>query len=93
MPDAPFEKLFTKVRLLSNLEAFATRPDEWNTAIDRVRDNLSTFASLRGGRLRRSSFVGKSRKAKPAAANRTAPSYVPRAYSFVILTNDFAARR
>jgi len=75
MPDAPFEKLFITLRLLPNPEVLptTTRPDEWNTAIDRVRDNLSTFAGLRGGRVRGSSFVGKSRKAKLAATNSTAP--------------------
>ena len=34
-------------------------------AVDRVRDNLGTFAKLRGGRMRGSSFVRKSRSAAP----------------------------
>ena len=34
-------------------------------ALDRVRDNLSTFSKLRGGRMRGSSFVRKSRSAAP----------------------------
>jgi Ca2+-transporting ATPase len=34
-------------------------------AVDRVRDNLSTFSKLRGGRMRGSSFVRKSRSAAP----------------------------
>ena len=34
-------------------------------AVDRVRDNLSTFSKLRGGRMRASSFVRKSRSAAP----------------------------
>lgn len=73
MPDAPFEKLFIKVRLLPNPEVLPTkRPDEWNTAIDRIRDNLSTFANLRGGRVRGSSFVGKARRAK-LSSNNVAP--------------------
>jgi hypothetical protein len=34
-------------------------------AMDRVRDNLSTFSKLGGGRMRGSSFVRKSRSAAP----------------------------
>ena len=34
-------------------------------AVDRVRDNLGTFAKLHGGRMRGSSFVRKSRSAAP----------------------------
>lgn len=33
----------------------------WNPAIDQVRDNLATFGQIRGGRVRSSSFVKKSR--------------------------------
>jgi len=65
IPTPPCERLFIAVRLLPNPEVLpTTRTDEWNTAIERVRDNLSTFANLRGGRVRASSLVGKSRKAK-----------------------------
>jgi len=38
-------------------------------AQEQVRDNLSTFARLRGGRMRGSSFVGKSRSAEPDSAS------------------------
>ena len=34
-------------------------------AVDRVRDNLGTFAKLHGGRMRGSSFVRTSRSAAP----------------------------
>ncbi|KIK99153.1 hypothetical protein PAXRUDRAFT_132713 [Paxillus rubicundulus Ve08.2h10] len=66
MPNKPFERLFTAIRLLPSPEVLPTiRPDaEWNLAIELVRDNLATFANLRGGRLRSSSFVGKSRSAR-----------------------------
>jgi Ca2+-transporting ATPase len=66
MPNEPFEKLFIKCRLLPNPKVLpTTRPDaEWNSAITRVRDNLNTFANLRGGRVRSSSFVVKSRSAR-----------------------------
>jgi P-type Ca2+ transporter type 2C len=65
LPTAPFEHFFSKVGLMPNAEIIPLRrTDEWNPAIDRVRDNLSTFANLRGGRVRGSSFVIKNRKAK-----------------------------
>ena len=34
-------------------------------AVDRVRDNIGTFAKLHGGRMRGTSFVHKSRSAAP----------------------------
>ncbi|KAF8837766.1 Ca-transporting ATPase [Paxillus ammoniavirescens] len=66
LPNKPFERLFTAIRLLPSPEVLPTiKPDaEWNLAIELVRDNLATFANLRGGRLRSSSFVGKSRSAR-----------------------------
>ena len=66
MPNAPFEKLFIKLHLLHNPEVLPTTlPNgEWNFAINRVRDNLGMFANLRGGRVRSSSFVIKSRSAR-----------------------------
>ncbi|KAH7915645.1 Ca-transporting ATPase [Hygrophoropsis aurantiaca] len=66
LPNQPFEKLFVFMRLLPTDEELPTvRPDaEWNQAIELVRDNLATFAGLRGGRLRSSSFVVKSRSAR-----------------------------
>ena len=65
IPNEPVERFFVKVHLMSNQEVLPTaRPDsEWNSAIDLVRDNLATFAHVRGGRVRASSYVGKSRKA------------------------------
>ncbi|KAI0682349.1 hypothetical protein BC835DRAFT_1424543 [Cytidiella melzeri] len=42
------------------------RPNtEWNSAIELVRDNLATFANVRGARMRASSYVDRSRKAHP----------------------------
>ncbi|KAG6329880.1 hypothetical protein ID866_9209 [Astraeus odoratus] len=66
LPNEPFERLFTWLRLLPRQEELPTvKPDtEWNSAIELVRDNLATFANLRGGRVRSSSFVGKSRSAR-----------------------------
>jgi Ca2+-transporting ATPase len=67
LPNGPFERLFIMMRLLPKPEGGLpkVRPDvEWNSAIELVRDNLATFANLRGGRLRSSSFVVKSRQAR-----------------------------
>ena len=68
MPNEPFEVLFRRVGLLGKTEILpstAPNPDTvgWN-AITRVRDNLNTFAYVRGGRVRSSSFVVKSRTAR-----------------------------
>lgn len=59
--------LFKAVHLVSEEEVLPTvKPDRegWGVAISMVRDNLSTFSSVRGGRLRSSSFVLKSRQAR-----------------------------
>ena len=67
IPNEPTERFFRKIRLMRAPEELpTTRPDgEWNMAIDLVRDNLGTFSHIRGGRMRASSFVGKSRKSRP----------------------------
>jgi Ca2+-transporting ATPase len=66
MPNPPFKNFFIKVHLLQNPQVLpTTRPgSEWNAAITRVRDNLGMFSNIRGGRLRSSSFVIKSRSAR-----------------------------
>jgi len=67
IPNEPVERLLIALRVLPNPEVLpTTRPEgEWNAAIERVRDNLNTFAHVRGARMRASSYVGKSRKAHP----------------------------
>ncbi|PCH42057.1 Ca-transporting ATPase [Wolfiporia cocos MD-104 SS10] len=73
IPNWPVEWLLVKLRVLPNPQAEilpTTQPprEEWNPAIDRVRDNLDnlqTFAQVRGGRMRASSYVDRSRKARP----------------------------
>jgi Ca2+-transporting ATPase len=68
-PNEPCERVFKKLRLLPKPEVLpTTRPGAepgFSFAVDQVRDNLSTFANLRGGRMRGSSFVRKSRSAWP----------------------------
>jgi P-type Ca2+ transporter type 2C len=67
IPDEPVHRMFVKLRLMADPEVLpVTNPErgDWNPAINLVRDNLTTFANVRGGRLRSSSFVGKSRSAR-----------------------------
>jgi len=69
IPNGPVEKLFIKLRLLPDPNVLPTKSPQaeaetWNRAIELVRDNLGTFAKIRGGRMRGSSFVGKSRSAR-----------------------------
>ncbi|KAI0368013.1 calcium-translocating P-type ATPase [Pilatotrama ljubarskyi] len=74
IPNGPVERFFIKTRLLPNPEVLpTTRPEaEWNSAIQLVRDNLNTFSHVRGGRMRASSYVGKSRNARIAPEARVA---------------------
>ena len=73
IPNGPVERLFIKLRLMRPPELLPTTRDvEWNSAIDRVRDNLSTFSHVRGARMRASSYVDRSRKAQPAPEDRVA---------------------
>lgn len=69
IPNEPCKYFFEMLRLLPKPEAPPTMlPDAepgLAFAVDQVRDNLSTFAKLRGGRMRGSSFVHKSRSAGP----------------------------
>lgn len=68
LPNEPFEKFFTWTGLLGRQKqelpiTSAEAEEGWHGAISLVRDNLTTFANVRGGRLRSSSFVVKSRSA------------------------------
>ena len=74
IPNGPVERFFIKVRLMPNPDVLpVTRDDtQWNTAIQIVRDNLNTFAHVRGGRMRASSYVGKSRNVRLAPESRVA---------------------
>ncbi|PPR03673.1 hypothetical protein CVT24_007794 [Panaeolus cyanescens] len=68
MPNFIFEKFFRFIRLIRDeKEVLPTvKPDMngWSGAVAMVQDNLRTFANIRGGRLRSSSFVVKSRSAR-----------------------------
>ena len=68
IPNAPVHRFFIWTRLMRDPQELPVeRPNasEWNSAIELVRDNLATFANLRGGRMRASSYVDRSRKAHP----------------------------
>ncbi|KAJ7837021.1 Ca-transporting ATPase [Mycena olivaceomarginata] len=80
LPSEPFERLFKKLGLLGRPDVLPTtspNPDAvgWN-AITRVRDNLGTFANVRGGRIRSSSFVTQNRTARPGQ-EQARPAYAP----------------
>ena len=67
IPNEPHEKLFRRLGFLGKQDE-ATLPtsseeaqEAWVGAVETVRDNLGTFANLRGGRLRSSSFINNSR--------------------------------
>ena len=63
-PNEPCERGFKRLLLLPKPEVLPTvRPDaepDFSFAVDQVRYNLDTFAKLRSGRMRGSSFVRKS---------------------------------
>ena len=67
IPNEPCERVFVRLWLLPKPEP--SMPPDMESgfafAVDRVRDNLSTFSKLRGGRMRGSSFVRMSRSAAP----------------------------
>jgi len=77
IPTPPVERLFLTLRIMRDPnappkltkaekkeEAERKREEEkerWNPAINQIRDRLETFSSVRGARMRSSSFVRKSR--------------------------------
>ena len=69
IPNGPIERFFKKIRLLKDNNVLPTQnptlgDGQWGSAISLVRDNLNTFSNVRGGRMRASSFVVKSRSAR-----------------------------
>lgn len=67
LPPAPFERLMIKLRLFPDPSAPLptvsplAEDERWNEGISKVVDNLTLFAQIRGGRVRSSSIVLKSR--------------------------------
>lgn len=67
MPNGPFYKVFDRIGLFGRPDVLPTANPEtgtWAGARKAVEDTLATFTSIRGARLRSSSFAMKSRKAK-----------------------------
>ncbi|CAE6427411.1 unnamed protein product [Rhizoctonia solani] len=76
IPNGPVERAFIALRIIRDPNAppkltkeekaeeerkREEEKDNWNPAINQVRDRLQTFSSVRGARMRASSFVSKSR--------------------------------
>lgn len=84
LPTRPFERLMIKLKLYpdpNTLPQYVPEDDEdvkeefqYNPAVETVKDNLSTWSQLRGGRMRASEMVGRSRHSKLRKANITLPS-------------------
>ena len=75
IPTPPLERFFIKLKIMSPEGVLpTTKPDalEWNAAIVRVRDNLSLFSRLRGGRVKSSSFNLKSMQSRISKGERVA---------------------
>ena len=75
IPTPPLERAFIKMRIMRPESLLPTnKPDtaEWNEAITKVRDNLSLFSRLRGGRVNASSFIIKSRQSRIPKQDRVA---------------------
>lgn len=75
IPTPPLERAFIKLRIMSPDDVLpTTKPEaiEWNEAIVKVRDNLSLFSRLRGGRANASPFILKSRQTRVSKADRVA---------------------
>ncbi|KZV98474.1 hypothetical protein EXIGLDRAFT_700991 [Exidia glandulosa HHB12029] len=62
IPNGIFEVAFVKLKLIRDPNELPTV--NWNPALDKVRENLTIFQNIRGGRLQGSSFVMKSRSAQ-----------------------------
>lgn len=80
-PTGPFARLLVKLHIYADpnkLPELSPEAEEeqysYNPALSRVKDNLSTYARIRGGRLRASSMVAKSRNAQLRDADIQFPS-------------------
>ncbi|ODO10159.1 calcium-translocating P-type ATPase, PMCA-type [Cryptococcus amylolentus CBS 6273] len=83
MPTEPFGRLLVKLHIYADpnkLPAHSPDADEqqqqynYNPALSQIKDNLATYANIRGGRLRASSMVAKSRSARLRDADIQLPS-------------------
>lgn len=80
-PTEPFARLLIKLHIYADPNKLPEHSPEaedqqysYNPALNKVKDNLSTYAHIRGGRLRASSMVAKSRSAQLRDADIQLPS-------------------
>ena len=84
LPTEPFYRFLIKIKVYADPAKLPTVAEEdeeveedkyeYNPALSKVKDNLATYANIRGGRLRASSIVAKSRSAKLHEAGIQLPS-------------------
>ena len=83
MPTEPFTRLLIKMKVFDDPATLPTTTEveeiveekyEYNPALSKVKDNLNTFANIRGGRVRASTIVTRSRTARLRKANIQLPS-------------------
>ena len=78
MPTEPFHRFLIKIKVFDDPATLPTTAEveevvqeqyEYNPALSKVKDNLNTFANIRGGRVRASTIVTRSRTARLRKAN------------------------
>jgi len=77
IPNGPIEKMLIALHLMrdpNHLPTVATEAEGYPSAIQIVRNELSTFANIRGGRIRASSIALKSRTRRLREANIRLPT-------------------
>jgi len=101
IPSAPIERFLIKIRVLPDPSRLPTvSPEseetnekyEYNPALSKVKDNLSTYANIRGGRLRASSIVAKSRSARLRDADIQLPSLLTMVPTLIAGTVGYVVR-
>lgn len=90
LPTQPFARFMIYFKLISDPNAQplptispAANEQQWNEGIGKVIDNLNTFSQIRGGRLRSSSIVRKSRSRQMQEAG-ISPSALSTSFYFNI---------
>jgi Ca2+-transporting ATPase len=78
LPTEPFHRFLIKIKVFDDPAMLPTTTEveevveekyEYNPALSKVKDNLNTFANIRGGRVRASTIVTRSRTARLKKAN------------------------
>jgi Ca2+-transporting ATPase len=81
IPNSWAQAAFVKLRIMKDPNVLPTTDPkadkgDWNAAINTVRDNLGTFAQVRGGRMRSSSIVRRSRLSRKPSKEEKVALYV-----------------